>query len=218
MSIFAFGSQFSRYTVLLLAVLNLFGFSAVALVGWVDASVENGPIEDVQLFALLVSLLAGVVSAYLAKGPLRSVMTTWAALMLLMLQREFDFGAYGTDSWIYQMRSDTVRLAFWMPVLLVLIALLARHTAPLLRAARSVRLIHLWPVVAVAAIMLGSNLCENLATDGSEWTNIFVFLEEQLELNAYGVIACMGVAFASRLLAPVPSAVADARNRLDPAA
>lgn len=218
MSFFAFKGPFTRNLLLVLAALNIMGFAAAAVVGWAAASVENGPIEDVQLFVLFASFLAGIFGALRSAGLLRAVMLCWTAVMLLMLQREFDFTAWGTDSWIYQLRSMNVRLSFWIPVVLILLALLARHTRDLLCAIRAVRPVHFWPVVLVAVIMVASNISEQLAKTPSEWTNIYVFLEEQLELNAYGVIACMGLAFASSLRATVPPAVADARNRLDPAA
>jgi hypothetical protein len=218
LSFFAFKGPFARLLLLVLAALNVMGFATAAVVGWAAASIENGPIEDVQLFVLFASFLAGIFGALRSRRLLRAVMWCWTALMLLMLQREFDFTAWGTDSWIYQLRSMSVRLSFWIPVVLILAALLGRHTQDLLRAIRAVRLVHVWPVVLVAVIMVASNASEHIAKTPSEWTNIFVFLEEQLELNAYGVIASMGLAFASRLRATVPPAVADARNRLDPAA
>ena len=220
MSVFQFAKPFAKRLLLLLAALTFAGFGAAAILGWERASLENGAVENLQMLMLVAALIAGIVAAWRAAGPLRALLACWVAVMVLMIQREFDFSVAGPGSWLARMRDTDVRLAFWLPVLAILIVWTLRHRQALTRGFSALRWVHLWPVPAIAVLMLCSNLAEKLAKWGSVpgMTDVFVFLEELFELNGYGVIAAMGIAFALRVSRPASPEVVEARNRLDPAA
>lgn len=220
MSILMFSGLFFKRLLLLLAVLNVIGFAGAAVLGWERASLENGVVENMQLLMLLVSMVAGIVAACRSAGFLRAVFACWAAIMLLMIQREFDFAVLGVDSTLYQLRSTNVRLAFWLPVLAILLIWNLRYWRDLLRCLPALRWAHLWPIALIGALMLCSNLAEQVTKAGAAagMTSFLVFMEELLELNGYGVIAAMGLSFAARLGRPATPEEIEARNRLDPAA
>lgn len=219
MSILMFSGPFFRRLLLLLAALNVVGFAGAAAFGWLRASLENGVVENMQLLILIVSMVAGIVAACRSGGFLRAVFACWAAVMLLMVQREFDFTVLGTDSLLYRLRGTDVRLAFWIPVLVLLAVWILRYRRELLRSLPAVRWPHVWPILMIGVLMLCSNLAENATKSGAAagMSSFLVFMEELLELNAYGVIAAMGLAFAARAGRPATPEEIEARNRLDPA-
>lgn len=219
MSILEFAKPFASRLLALLAALNLAGLGAAATLGWNRASVENGAVENLQMVMLVAALAAGIVAAWRAAGPLRALLACWVAVMVLLIQREFDFSVAAPGSWLARLHDNDARLAFWLPVLAILIVWTLRHRQALMRAFRALRRVHLWPVPAIAVLMLGSDLAEKLAKGSTApgMADVLVFMEELLELNAYGVIAAMALAFAVRVGGSVPAQVLAARNRLDPA-
>ena len=218
MSVFLFDKPFVRRLLLLLAALNLAGFAAAALYGWQQASTENGPVEDLQMLMLAAALVAGLVAVWRTAGLARAVFASWVAVLVLMIQREFDFSVASPGSWLARMHDTDMRLAFWLPVVAILLVWTLRHWRALARSLAALRWRHLWPIVAVGVLALSSEVMEGAAKSAGDMTYVLVFLEELVELNAYGILAAMGLAFAARVGRPATPQQIEARNRLDPAA
>ena len=218
MSVFLFAKPFALRLLLLLAALNVAGFAAAAQVGWRHASAENGPVEYLQMVMLAAALVAGLVAAWRTAGLARAVFACWVAVLVLMIQREFDFSVATPGSWLARMHDTDARLAFWLPVVAILLIWTLRHWRALGRSLAALRWRHLWPVVAIGVLALSSEMMEGAAKSAGDMTYVLVFLEELVELNAYGILAAMGVAFAMRAGRPATPQQIEARNRLDPAA
>lgn len=220
MSILAFSSGFLLRLLMVLVPLNLAMVAAGLVLGWERTSLENGLIENTQLAVLAASLVAGVIAARDSAHLLRMIMAGWAALMLLLIQREFDFSALGRDSWLYTLRSMDVRLAYWVPILALLIVWALRFVPQIARAATALRWRHLWPALLAGVLVVISMKMEDAIKSGSygPHADFLVFGEELFELNAYCVIAGVAIAVAARLRWPVPPRQAEARNDLSPLA
>lgn len=220
MSVIAFSKQFFLRLLILLGLINLAAFAAAALLGWQRSSVENGALENVQLVMLVVSLAAGAFAAIRSAGLLRLVMASWVAVMLLMIQREVDFSTFGTESWLFALHSMKLRLALWLPIVTALLVWAFPYRDFVPSRAAAIRWRHLWPVLLVGVLMLGSELAEQLIKTGDfrEQRDVLGFLEELTELNGYCVVVAMAVAIAARVRRPATPAQVAARNDLDPAA
>lgn len=212
-----FSRQFFFRLLILMGLANLAAFAAAAVLGWGRAAVENGFIENIQMVLIIVSMVAAILASIWSSELLRVSMAGWAAINLLMIQREIDFRTFGEEHWLFTLHDATLRFAFWIPLAAVLIVWAARYWRLALRSVMAVRWHHVWPAVLIAFIMLGSELTEQALK--ARWlTNyeVAVFFEELFELNAYCVIAAAAVAIAVRVRRPgTPEAIA-ARNRLDP--
>jgi hypothetical protein len=218
LSLFLFAKPFVRRLLLLLAALNVAGFAAAAVFGWQRASAENGHVENLQMAMLGLALLAGAVAAWRAAGLARAVFACWVAVLVLMIQREFDFSVATPGSWLARLHDNDVRLAFWLPVLAILLVWTLRHWRALGRSLAALRWRHLWPIAAVGVLAVSSELMETAAKSAGDMTHVLVFFEELVELNDYGILAAMGIAFAARAGRPATPQQIEARNRLDPAA
>lgn len=220
MSILAFSSRFLLRILVILAPLNLVMIAGGLMLGWERASMENGLIENTQLAVLAISMVAGVIAARASADLLRMVMAGWVALMLLLIQREFDFSMLGHDSWLYTLRSMDVRLSYWAPIAALLIVWALRFVPQIARAVAALRWRHLWPALLTGVLVFISMKMEDAVKTGQHGgrADLLVFGEELFELNAYCVIASVAIAIAARLRRPVSHSQAEARNHLSPLA
>lgn len=212
-----FSRQFFVRLLILMILATVGAFIAAALLGWRRAAVENGVMENVQMALIIISMVAAILASVWSSQLLRVAMAGWAAITLLMIQREIDFRMFGEEHWLFTLHDMRLRFAFWLPVAAILLVWGLRHWRLALRSIQAVRWNHFWPAVMIGVIMLGSELAEQLLKGG--WvTNyeVAVFFEELFELNAYCVLAATAVAIAARVRRPgSPEAIA-ARHRLDP--
>lgn len=217
MSIITFSRQFFFRLLILMALVNLAALAAGLSLGWKRAAIENGFIENIQMMLILVSMAAALFASIRSAGLLRVAMAGWAAANLLMIQRETDFRAFGEEHWLFAVHDMRLRLAFWLPLVALLLLWGLRHRSDALRTLRALRWRHLWPFAMTGAIILGSELTEQVLK--ARWvTNyeVAVFFEELIEVNAYCVMAAAAVTIAARVRRPgTPQEIA-ARNRLDP--
>lgn len=220
MSILAFSSGFLLRLLTVLVPLNLAMIAAGFLLGWERASLENGVIENTQLAVLAASLAAGLIAACKSAHLLRMVMAGWVALMLLLIQREFDFSLLGRDSWLYMLRDMDIRLTYWVPIVAFLIVWALRFVPQIAGAVTALRWRHLWPALLTGVLVVISTKMEDAAKSGvyGAYWDLLVFGEELFELNAYCVIASMAIAIVARLRRPAPDGQIEARNHLSPLA
>lgn len=205
------------WAALILATLTAFGLAAG--LGWEPASRENGVIENAQIALLAVSLVCSLLAAFWSSHLLRVAMCCWAAVMLLMIQREFDFAILDPDGWLYMLRTDAFRIAFWLPLVTGLAVWAFAYRRFVARTVKALRLRHLWPILTLAMLILASEVTEWLISAGfaKGRTYMFVFAEELFELNGYLVITALALAIALQLRMPGTAEEIAARHRLDPA-
>lgn len=217
MSIISFSRHFFFRLLILMALANLAALIGSLTLGWKRAAIENGFIENMQMTLIVISLAAAIHASIRSSGLLRVAMAGWAAISLLMIQREVDFRTFGEEHWLFALHDTRLRLAFWLPVAALLLISALRHRGDALRALKAVRWRHAWPVAMIGAIILGSELMEQMLK-ARLLTNyeVAVFFEELFELNAYCVIAATAVAIAMRVRQPGSPDEIAARNRLDP--
>lgn len=214
MSVIAFTSGFLLRMLVVLVPLNLAMITCGYFIGWRRLAVENGVIENTQLVVLAISLAVGAFAAFKSSHLLRLAMAAWCALMLLLLQREFDFTLLGEDSWLFALRSSHVRLIYWIPILAILAIWASRHFREILRAIASLRWRHLWPTILIVVLGVASQLMENAQQAYRRYFKLFYVGEELMELNVYCIMAMVVIAIAARILRPGSPEIADGRNRL----
>lgn len=212
-----FSRHFFYRLLILMGLANLAALIAGLALGWQRAAVENGFIENMQMAMIVISMAAALLASAWSSGLLRVAMAGWAAVNLLMIQREIDFRTFGEEHWLFFLHDTGLRFAFWLPLVAVLVLWAWPYRRDGVRAVMALRWRHVWPFLMTGAIILGSELSEQLlkarvVTD----YEIAVFFEEMFELNAYCVIAATAVAIAARARRPGPASAIAARNRLDP--
>lgn len=201
-----------------LVPMNLAMIASGYLLGWRRIAVENGLIENAQLVVLVVALVAGAVAAFKSAHLLRLAMAGWCALMLLLLQREFDFTLLGEESWLYALHGTNARLIYWAPILTALFVWATRYPRDIVRAVAALRWRHLWPTLAIVVMGVTSQWMETAQRAYRKYFEVFYVAEELLELNVYCIMAMVAIAIAVRVLRPGSPAIADGRNRLLPSA
>ena len=212
-----FSRQFFFRLLILMGLANFMAFAAAALLGWQRAAVENGFIENMQMTLIVISMLAALVASIRSSGLLRVAMAGWAAVNLLMIQREIDFRTFGEEHWLFSLHDMRLRFAFWLPLVAILVLWAWPHRHHGVRAVMALRWRHVWPFLMTGVIILGSEVSEQLLKGGVVVNyEVAVFFEELFELNAYSVIAATAVAIAARAGRTGPAEAVAARNRLDP--
>ena len=219
MSVIEFSGRFFVRVLVLMALSTAGAFVGAAMLGWIPASTENGIVENYQLLLLAVSLMAGTLAAIWSRHLLRVAMAGWTVLSLLLIQREIDFSMLGRESWLHAISDLSLRLAFWLPVFALVLICALPYWRFVLRSVAALRWVHLWPTVLTGALMVASELAEQMLKAGIFHSHyrMLNFMEEVLEMNGYCVIAATAVAIAARTRRPASAEAVAARNRLDPA-
>ena len=86
-----FSTQFFFRLLLLMGLATLGAFISAGFLGWGRAAVENGVVENTQMVLIGISMVAAILASFCSSQLLRVSMAGWAAITLLMIQREIDF-------------------------------------------------------------------------------------------------------------------------------